>query len=167
MASDELKLYELTDAVTQAIDEGYYADAETGEILFDSSDVDALAVRIEDKLAGCCNVVERYDSYIARIDAEIHRLQDLKKGYKSKAERLKGYMLHNVKKLDGKVELPTHRLSVSKCAPKVEILDMDALPDEFKRVTVEPDKRAIAAAIKDGEDVPGAALVSNERLVLR
>ena len=164
---DELKLYELTDAVTKAIDEGYYADEETGEILFDSTDVDALAVRIEDKLAGCCNVVERYESYIARCDAEIKRIQELKKGYKGKAERLKGYMLRNVKKLDGRVELPTHRLSVARCAPKVDILDMDALPDEFKRITVEPDKRAIAAAIKDGHDVPGAALVSNERLVLK
>ena len=164
---DELKLYELTDAVTKAIDEGYYADEETGEILFDSTDVDALAVRIEDKLAGCCNVVERYESYIARCDAEIKRIQELKKGYKSKAERLKGYMLFNVKKLNGKVELPTHRLSVVGCKAKVQVLDLEAIPDKYKRITVEPDKPAIYTALRAGEDVPGAALVSNERLVLR
>ena len=165
--ADDLKLYELTDAITGAIDDGYYVDEATGEILFDSSDIDALAVRIEDKLNGCANVVERYDGFMSQIDAEIKRLQELKKGYKSKVERLKGYMLHNVKRLDGKVELPTHRISVAKSPASVQILDEDAIPERFKRVKVEFDKRAIAAAIKDGEDVPGAALVSNERLVLK
>lgn len=165
--ADDLKLYELTDAITKAIDGGYYVDGDTGEILFDGSDVDALAVRIEDKLNGCANVVERYDGFIGQIDAEIHRLQELKKGYKSKIERLKGYMLHNVKRLDGRVELPTHRISVAKSPAAVQILDEEAIPEEFRRYKVEFDKRAIAVAIREGRDVPGAALVSNERLVLR
>ena len=165
MTSD-LRLYELTDAISAAIDGGYYVDEETGEVIFDSSDVDALAVRIEDKLNGCANVVESLEGYVDSIDAEIKRLQELKRHYNSRIESLKGYMLRNVRKLNGKVELPTHRLSTRK-SRAVEIIDLDAIPEGYKRIKVEPDKRAIAAAISAGVDVPGATLVQNERLVLK
>lgn len=166
--ADELKLYELTDAAEVVTQGGFYTNPDTGEIYFEPSQMDALTMRIEDKLAGCVSIVEKYDNYIKSIDGEIKRLQTLKKSYKSNSERMKGYMLHNIKKLKGtKLELPKNRISIGTCPPHVEVYDLDMVPDEYKRVTVEPDKRAILAALQSGEDVPGAALVSNERLVLR
>lgn len=42
----------------------------------------------------------------------------------------------------------------------VSIVNQDALPEQFIRVktTVEPDKVALKAALKAGQDIPGAAL---------
>jgi hypothetical protein len=42
----------------------------------------------------------------------------------------------------------------------VSITNQDALPEQYIRVktTVEPDKTALKAALKEGQEIPGAAL---------
>ena len=49
--------------------------------------------------------------------------------------------------------------------PSVEVIDFQALPDEYKRVIPErkePDKIAIGTALKGGKEVAGAKLVEKE-----
>lgn len=56
------------------------------------------------------------------------------------------------------VALPEAKISVVNSPDKVIITDEDAIPEKLFRVTKEPNKAAIKAAIKNGEDVPGASL---------
>jgi hypothetical protein len=57
-----------------------------------------------------------------------------------------------------KVENPEFTLSLRAGRPGVVITDETAIPDHFMRVTREPDRAAIGAALKAGQVVDGAEL---------
>ena len=69
------------------------------------------------------------------------------------------------------IECPYFKLSVRKSPPSVEVFDAAQIPAQFMRTPEPPppapDKKAITEAIKDGQEVPGARLVSGERLEVR
>lgn len=106
-------------------------------------------------------------------DREIARLTARKAHMKAQRERLEGYLLFalaaaGVKKFDGH----TSTLGATPNPEKVFIDDEMLVPYDFLRWPDEPptpppvpDKKAIAAAIKRGVDVPGARLVPSSRLV--
>lgn len=56
------------------------------------------------------------------------------------------------------VALPEAKISVVNAPDKVVITDEAAILDKFMRITKEPNKVAIKAALKNGEYVPGATL---------
>ena len=69
------------------------------------------------------------------------------------------------------IECPYFKLSVRKNPPAVEVFDAAQIPAQFMRTPEPPppapDKKAITEAIKAGKEVPGARLVSGERLEVR
>ena len=98
---------------------------------------------------------------------EIARLQERKKVAAAAQDRLEQYVCRAIamrgeKRLTG----ATNTLSV-RHSDAVVIRDASLIPAQYVRekVTHEPDKAAIKAAMKDGADVPGADLVSRENLV--
>lgn len=56
------------------------------------------------------------------------------------------------------VALPEAKISVVNAPDKVIITDEAAIPDELMRITKEPNKAAIKAALKSGKYVSGATL---------
>jgi len=56
------------------------------------------------------------------------------------------------------VALPEAKISVVNAPDKVIITDESAIPDALMRITKEPNKAAIKAALKNGEYVSGATL---------
>ena len=58
--------------------------------------------------------------------------------------------------------------SIRQGVESVEITEQSLLPDEFVSVEVvtKPDKNAIKAALKSGQDVPGAALVRGKTTIV-
>ena len=69
------------------------------------------------------------------------------------------------------IECPYFKLSVRKNPPAVEVFDAAQIPAQFMRTPEPPppapDKKAITEAIKAGQEVPGARLVSGDRLEVR
>ena len=69
------------------------------------------------------------------------------------------------------IECPYFKLSVRKNPTAVEVFDAAQIPAQFMRTPEPPppapDKKAITEAIKAGQEVPGARLVSGERLEVR
>ena len=69
------------------------------------------------------------------------------------------------------IECPYFKLTVRKNPPAVEVFDAAQIPAQFMRTPEPPppapDKKAITEAIKAGQVVPGARLVSGERLEVR
>lgn len=103
---------------------------------------------------------------------EADRLTELANLWTARRDRLKAIVLrvmqdNGLTRLEGK----TGTLLVRANPPRVEVQeDLDLLPMEYVRVVPEqrvPDKKAIAAALKAGEPVPGARLVNSERLEIR
>lgn len=60
------------------------------------------------------------------------------------------------------MKLPVATVTLASGRPKVIIKDLELLPDDCKRVIVEPNKIAIAAKFGAGEQVPGAELSNAE-----
>lgn len=89
-----------------------------------------------------------------------------------KAEHLRQY-LKTAMQATGvtKIETPELVAAIRKNPPSVAVTDEGAVPDRFK-VTPEPppprvDKKAVLAALKAGEDVPGCSLNLSERVDIR
>ena len=114
--------------------------------------------------------IKTQDAQIKSIDEEIKRLQDVKKARQNRLARVKkGYTEFLLAVGQKKVE--TARGTMTVCAPtfKTIVDDIDALPDEFKRTTIEvkPDADAIKASIKAGNTVKGAHLEESQSIRIK
>jgi len=132
---------------------------------------------IVDDIATKCQAVEYVargaEAYNAAIDAEIARLQALKAHRMKTAQGLRDYIKRSMEALEiERIECPMFQISIRKNPPAVEIYDHLSLPDVYmvtpepKPVVAAPDKKAIAAAIKAGGEVPGARLTQSTRLAV-
>lgn len=89
-----------------------------------------------------------------------------------RAESIRSYMLYQLQYAGvTKIECPWFTIAVKKNPPSVVIDDERAVPEAFKVApeppAPRPDKKAIGAALKAGEDVPGCRLVQSERLEVK
>ena len=160
-------LYELSNNLAAVIDGGFVIDEETGEIIYDATDIERLEATYIDKVEGCALYVKDLEALASAIKAEEKALADRRRVLENKARRLREYILANIIE-QRKIETPRVSLSC-RTSKAVEVLDVDALPDQFTRTetTVKPDKRAIKEAIEAGEHVNGAALVVNQNLQIK
>jgi hypothetical protein len=69
-----------------------------------------------------------------------------------------------------KIESPLFSLRLQNNPPSVDVFEPGLIPAQFmttpKPPEPAPNKTAIAAAIKGGEEVPGARLTQSQRLVV-
>ena len=144
-------------------------DAET---IADTIESTGLPDQIAEKAQGCEMVARVMEADLPAIDAEIRRLQDLKKARKARAEALRKYLLDNMLASGiNRIDAPLFSISVAKNPPGVDIFDERQLPADYLTDPVppapQPDKKLITQAIKDGADVPGARLTQGFRLNIR
>ena len=99
------------------------------------------------------------DGDLEAIQSQIDRLTERKRIINNRKESLKEYLRSNMDAAGiTKITHPLFTITCGKGRPIVVIDDEKAIPDEFVsvKVTSAPDKAAIAKALKDGQDVPGA-----------
>lgn len=136
-------------------------DPETGEIT-DAGIEQLEQMDLENKLENVGCWIKDLQAEAEAIKADIKRQTDRMKRKERKAERLKDYLLY---KLDAH-KFETARVAVSFRKTESVYVDdgdtLDTLPDQYKRIktTVEPDKTAIKAALKAGEQITGCDLVT-------
>lgn len=140
------------------IDQGIMAclDAETGEII-DPEMLTALSMEREAKLENVACWIKNLRAEAAAIKAEKDALAKREKASAKKAEDLENWL---VQVLGGQA------FNTAKCAvgfrksQRVDVLDKAIIPEAFMKAKTEysPDKNAIAAAIKAGQEVSGCVL---------
>ena len=116
---------------------------------------------IEEKGGNIVSLIQNWQSDVVAIDVEIKRLQDMKKTVVNRQDKLKEYLRYNmVESGVSKIEHPLFKISIRKPTQKVEIVDLELIPDEFIKVDVteKPDLMAIKKQLKTGE-VAGVRLV--------
>lgn len=104
--------------------------------------------------------IKHLNAEIDIIDAEIERLESLKKTRKNLVERLKTN-LHGAMELFDVTEIKTPTIKINfRKSESVEIPDLAMLDSRFIKVKTvrEPDKIAIKKAIESGESVQGATI---------
>nr|DAE54607.1 MAG TPA: resistance protein [Caudoviricetes sp.] len=143
-------------------------NAETAEDMQALEDtISSIADAIEVKGENYAKLIKCLDADNEGIKKEISRLQKAKKANENLVNRLKANMDESLKAVGSdKLKCGTFTFSYRK-TKSVEILDLDALPSNYKAIEYKPDKNAIKKAINDGEAVAGAALVEKNTLQLR
>ncbi|MBL1311233.1 MULTISPECIES: siphovirus Gp157 family protein [unclassified Pseudomonas] len=99
------------------------------------------------------------DGDLEAIQSQIDRLTERKRIINNRKESLKEYLRTNMDAAGiTKITHPLFTITCGKGKPIVVIDDEKAIPDDFVnvKVTSAPDKVAIARALKDGQEVPGA-----------
>jgi hypothetical protein len=142
-------------------------DAETVADTIESS---GLTDEISAKAQGVLMVAKTTEQYVPAIEAEIARLQALKKRHERIAAGLRDYLKHNMETAQiQRIECPLFDISIRTNPAAVEVFDEAQVPADFWH-TPEPkpsiSKSAVAAELKAGREVAGCRLVSATRLVV-
>ena len=125
--------------------------------------------QLEQKARGYGFVVKQMESDVTIIDAEIKRLNELKKARLKTIDRLEttvsqAMQLYQINRL----ETPTLKISFRK-SESVEIDDESAISFAYlkEKITYTIDKAMIKEAIKKGEVVAGARLQQNQNIQIK
>lgn len=132
---------------------------------------DIVAGQIEHKAENVCKLLTVLETTAEQFKSEEKRISTARKALENKAERVKEYIKESMLNADiEKLSAGTFNLSVSLSPGSVAIDDIASVPARFLTVIPEqyqPDKAAIKAAIKAGEDVPGAHIEAGYTLRIR
>ncbi|MEA5416461.1 siphovirus Gp157 family protein [Synechococcus sp. BA-132 BA5] len=116
------------------------------------------------KADATCWVIEHLRGQAAYRQQQAKRLTELSRSDASRADALEDSLVLVLTRLQPtatRFSFPNHELS-SRKSQAVEIDDEDALPSEWLalKTTSQPDKAAIKEALKAGQLIPGAQLIS-------
>lgn len=160
-----MKLYEINAELEALLEQ---VDPETGELICDMDALEALTIARDEKLEGLALYIKNMDAEAAAIKAEEKALGDRRKALENKAERTKAFLQEA---LSGET-IKTARVVVSyRRSEAVEIRDPDFIlyadPKFLTQKNPDINKLAIKAAIKAGEIVPGAELVTRQNMSIK
>lgn len=145
-------------------------DEETGEINPDAINLlNECKESFDDKISGLVEFIKRLSADYEAYKKEETRLAAMKKSTDNKIDWLKGYIKSCLEKTGrDKVETTSCKVSLSS-SHAVNITNLEALPAEYKSVeqTVKVDKKALADAFKQGQEIAGAEYVTNINLRIR
>lgn len=123
---------------------------------------------LEEKAQGYELVARNIEAPIPAIDAEIKRLQALKKALTARSDALRARVLDTMQQLGiERVTCPLFELRVQSNPPALDVYDEAMVPAEFWRQVPTLDKAALKDAIKSGADVQGARLTRGVSLRVR
>lgn len=125
--------------------------------------LDSLQLQFNDKAVAIVKFAQALEGDTTAIDAEIKRLTERKQRITKRKESLREYLRLNMEASGHKkIECPLFTITLAKGRDQVMIADESQIPDDYVRVKTEikPDKVAIGKALKAGETVPGAQLVT-------
>ena len=146
-------LYEIDQGILECL------DVETGEII-DPERLDNLFMERNRKIENIALWIKNLESDILALKAEKEAFAEREAQARKNVEGLKKWI---AEALEGQ-KFNTARCDVSfRKSEKVEVDDVALIPAELLRVktTVEADKSAIKAAIKEGREINGCRLVES------
>lgn len=165
MVNNMATLYEIRSDLEHVLSGGLIVDEETGEVLFDSDNLEKLQAEYEDKLEAVGLFIKNLESDAKAIRAEEQALAARRHVHENKVKRLRAYLLANIG--DGQ-KVKTPRVEIGTRYTEAVDVEPDAELDEaYLRIKAEPNKTAIKEALKAGVVIPGAAIVKNRSLQVK
>jgi len=161
-----MKLYEINLEMQSLLDQ---VDPETGELTCDMGQLEALQMERDEKLENLACAVKNYVAEASMIREEEKRLAERRKTLENKAARAKEFLesqLNGEKLSSSRVSVSYRKTEAVEIAP--EFMEWAKKNDAYLRYKEpEADKVALKAALKAGQDVPGAELVERQSLVIK
>jgi hypothetical protein len=117
-----------------------------------------------EKVSNYCLMMDHYDSQINFIDSKIKEANEYKAYLAKQIERMEVVALKVIKSRGERLTGTEGRWISTRKSSSVKIIDPQAIPPDYVRIKIEPDKTAIKKAIDQGELVPGADIEVSERI---
>lgn len=132
--------------------------------------LESVAGEVEEKATNVAMVIRNMEAFIEQMKEAERQMQERRKAYERRAERINDYLLENMKRTGiTKIESPYFTVSRKNNPPSVVIDDEGELDGKWwKHKTIASiDKSSIKLALQSGELVPGARLESGERIEIK
>jgi soluble cytochrome b562 len=134
--------------------------------------LESLSGDLETKAINVAKFARNLEAMAVQIKDAEKAMAERRKSIEKKADAMRAYLLHCMLSTEiNKIECPYFALTVKKNPPAVIIEDEAQVPARFMRQPEPPppavDKKAIAEAIKAGENVPGARVAAGFRLDIK
>jgi hypothetical protein len=130
-------------------------------------ELEKMDMQFTDFLTGACTFLGECDANEGIWKSEIDRLREKQQSAKAKAERTRNFIKElMLRRGVEKIDTGLYNLSFRK-SEAVVVTDEALLARVFIRAKTEVDKVAVKMAIKDGQIVNGAFIVSNKNLQIR
>ena len=155
---------DLLDMLSQAQEEN-----DLDQVALIESGLEITQDNFKDKATNYVKFIRSEEAGLSAIDEEIKRLTALKKSKVSKIDNLEARLSNSMQSIGfDKFDLGLFKLSFRK-STSVEVIDIEQLPDSYKRVktTIDPDKVAIKKAIEAGQEVSGATIKNSVSLQIK
>jgi len=151
-------LYNITDAML-ALMESEEATEEQIEAAFG---------QLQEKNNSICHFRADLKGEIEKFKTEEKRIADRRKVMENTVDRLESYVKESMQRLGiDELTAGTFKLKLSPTAGKLEIDDENAIPEQYRIISVSFDRNAIKERIKSGESVPGARIEAGTSLRIR
>jgi hypothetical protein len=144
-------------------DNGGEVDAEVLSML------ELTETNFNEKAISYSNVVKVFENDESIIDAEIKRLQEMKKRKAKAKEAFENKLTEAMQQFGiDKIETPTRKLSFRK-SEAIEVENVDIIPSRYfnEKTTYTIDKDRVKLAIKEGIEIPGVQLVTKQNLQIK
>lgn len=160
------KLYELTGQFRELSALAENADEDMAVAVRDT--MGAIEAEFKDKALAVSHIILNFEADVSALDAEIDRLQERKRLVTNRQGQIKDYLRENMQAAEiTKISCPLFTITLAKGRETVVVDDESAIPDDLVTVKtdVKPDKAAIAAKLKAGDEVPGARLERSQSTI--
>ncbi|WP_445479142.1 siphovirus Gp157 family protein [Lysinibacillus irui] len=122
---------------------------------------------VEEKLEAYAMVIKNIESDVEGIKSEEKRLAKRRKIMENGITRMKQAIAETLQG-SGQDKVKTEKFTFSfRKSSKVEVSDIDSLPQQFIKVERTISRADLAKALKAGEQIKGAQLVENQSLSIR
>ena len=153
-------LYEIDNAIMECVDE------ETGNVV-DVERLNALEMERDVKISNLACWIKDLKAEAAAIKEEKDNLNKRQKVAENKAASLSNYLqgyLNGAKFKDARCAISYRKSTTTDID---EDIDLDKLPNELKKITIEPSKSAIKEYLMDGYELEGCRLVENTNMIIK
>ena len=160
-------LYEI--ATTYRADAARLQDLDLpAEVVTDT--LDAMAGELEVKAQNVVMFARDLQATAAAIKDAEEQMAKRRKAIENRAKHLLDYVQGCMETAEvQKIECPYFKLALQAKPPSVDVYEPGLIPEQYMRAPEAPppapDKTAIAKAIKEGHEVPGARLVHGKHLL--
>ncbi|MCY7487939.1 siphovirus Gp157 family protein [Paenibacillus alvei] len=156
-----MRLYDLTEQYRDLLEMAQ----DGGEGVDYAAMLEGMEGAISDKLDGYCKVIRTLEAEAEAVANESTRLAQRKTRLENEAKRMKDAIKVNMMRIGmDKHKSPMFTVSVTKPRERVEVLNIKAVPLEFK-TKPEPtvNKKAVMDALKAGKKIRGVTIVQGEQ----
>lgn len=134
--------------------------------------LESLSGDLEVKATNVAMFVRNLEASADSIKQAEKQMADRRKALEAKADRIRSYLLENMLRTGiSKIDTPYFSLSVRKNLPAVEVINLDAIPDEYLDIPPLPqpvlNKNRLKDDLKNGVIVEGARLTAGHSLQIK